>query len=71
MLTPPGRLGIVEVDNTGQVGAEVVLDLAQVLRSRRDNLGLGDQAVVADAVAVVEQAARGLGRVAALAGGGM
>ncbi len=49
--------GVVQGEDLGDVGSQVVFDLAQVLRRGRDDFGFGDQAVVANPVAVVQQAA--------------
>ena len=47
---------------------QVVLDARLVLRGRRHDLGVGDRAVGVEPVAVIEQAARRLGRAVAGAG---
>ena len=57
MLAPAGGLGIILVEHHGKIGLEVLLDPCLVLRGGGHDRGLGDQAVIADPVAVVEQAA--------------
>src|SRR5262249_42654234 len=57
--------GIVEAGNFGNIRPQVFLDPSEILRGWGHDLGLRDQAVFADPVAMVEKAPRGLGRVAA------
>ena len=68
VLSAAGGFGVVEGEHAGDEGTEVVFDLPLVLRSGGHDLGLGNQAVVADPVAVVDQPAGRLGGVAAFAG---
>src|SRR4029079_15062709 len=60
--------GVVERYDFRYERPEVVFDLALVLRRGRHNLCFGDQAVVANAIAVVNQAPRSLRGVASTGG---
>jgi len=52
VLTSTTHFGVVEVKHTRKERGEVALDLALILRYRRDNLRLGDQSILTDAVTV-------------------
>ena len=65
LLAAQRQLVVGQIDVALDDGTQVLLDRALVLRGRRDDPRVDDRAVVVDLIAVVQQAARRLGRAVA------
>ena len=68
VLAAAGGVVVLAIHDLRHKGLEIGFDLSLVLCRRGDDTGFGNQAVVADAIAVIEQSAGRFGGVAAAAG---